>query len=403
MEKSIPPKELFLFERVKRMSKRFKTPYPGVFYRKAQRVGSKGIEKVYYVVFKKAGRVFEEKVGRQFIDDMTPSRAARIRSERIEGKRLSRKEIKEKEIARKKAEENRWTLDRLYEEYMKGRPNNKARATDESRYRKYLRPAFGNTEPKEVISLDVDRLRIKLSKRLAPQTVAHVLNLICTVANFGVKKNLCEGIPFHIQKPKVHNIKTEDLTADQLNRLLEAIERDSDVQAKNLMKMALYTGMRRGELFKLRWDAIDFEKGFIHIVDPKGGPDQVIPLNDAGREVLLSHPKNESEYVFPGRNGKRRRTIAYAANRIKKRAGLPKDFRPLHGLRHVYASMLASSGKVDMYTLQKLLTHKDPKMTQRYAHLRDEALRKASNLASDIITQTLNNKTEIENFNSHQT
>jgi len=40
-----------------------------------------------------------------------------------------------------------------------------------------------------------------------------------------------------------------------------------------------------------------------------------------------------------------------------------------------------------MYTLQKLMTHKSPLMTQRYAHLRDEALRKASNLAGDIITQ----------------
>ena len=47
--------------------------------------------------------------------------------------------------------------------------------------------------------------------------------------------------------------------------------------------------------------------------------------------------------------------------------------------------MLASSGKVDMYTLQKLLTHKDPRMTQRYAHLRDEALKRASEVAGNII------------------
>ena len=47
--------------------------------------------------------------------------------------------------------------------------------------------------------------------------------------------------------------------------------------------------------------------------------------------------------------------------------------------------MLASSGRVDLYTLQKLLTHKSPAMTQRYAHLRDEALRQASDLAGDII------------------
>jgi integrase len=53
--------------------------------------------------------------------------------------------------------------------------------------------------------------------------------------------------------------------------------------------------------------------------------------------------------------------------------------------------MLASSGEVDMYTLQKLLTHKSPLMTQRYAHLRDEALKKASSLAGEIIGQAANN------------
>ena len=64
---------------------------------------------------------------------------------------------------------------------------------------------------------------------------------------------------------------------------------------------------------------------------------------------------------------------------------MPDGFRPIHGLRHVYASMLASSGQVDMYTLQKLLTHKSPVMTQRYAHLRDDVLKRASEVASNII------------------
>jgi site-specific recombinase XerD len=76
--------------------------------------------------------------------------------------------------------------------------------------------------------------------------------------------------------------------------------------------------------------------------------------------------------------------------RIKKDAGLPDGFRPLHGLRHVFASMLASSGEVDLYTLQKLLTHKGPSMTQRYAHLRDETLKRASNLAGNIVKQAVN-------------
>jgi len=52
--------------------------------------------------------------------------------------------------------------------------------------------------------------------------------------------------------------------------------------------------------------------------------------------------------------------------------------------------MLASSGKVDLYTIQKLLTHKSPVITQRYAHLRDEALRNASTLAGNIIDAATN-------------
>lgn len=92
-----------------------------------------------------------------------------------------------------------------------------------------------------------------------------------------------------------------------------------------------------------------------------------------------------AENVFVRGDGKPFTDIHRRVNPIKKAAGLPSDFLTLHGLRHTYASMLASSGKVDMYTLQKLLTHKSPIMTQRYAHFRDEALRNASTLAGSII------------------
>ena len=142
--------------------------------------------------------------------------------------------------------------------------------------------------------------------------------------------------------------------------------------------------MRRGEMFKLKWEHIDFERGFITLIDPKGKMDQKIPLNDVARSLLENHQKTDSPFVFPGRGGNQMVDIKKAVNDIKDKAGLPKDFRPLHGLRHTYASALASSGKVDLYTLQKLLTHKTPRMTQRYAHLRDEALKAASNLASEL-------------------
>ncbi|MCG2750370.1 MAG: site-specific integrase [Desulfobacteraceae bacterium] len=253
-----------------------------------------------------------------------------------------------------------------------------------------------------MIQFDIDRLRIQLLKKKAPQTVKHILTLLKRINNFGVKKGLCEGMPFSIEIPKINNTSTEDLTPDQLQKLLKAIDNAEDINGANIMRMALFTGMRASEIFKLEWRDIDFDRGFIHIRDPKGGPDQKIPLNDSTRDLLNNHPRGKSQYVFPGRKGKQRTTVQKASNAIKKEAGLPKEFRPMHGLRHTYASMLASSGKVDMYTLQKLLTHKSPVMTQRYAHLRDDTLKKAANVAGDIIAQASKKKEEPIDFEKRE-
>mgnify|MGYP001110848500 CR=1 FL=1 len=370
------------------VKKRFKTRYPGVYYVEGISISTGKPERIYYIRYRKSGKLIEEKAGRQFQDDMTPARAAQKRTRRIEGE-LTNKETREALDAEKKAQESKWTINRLWESYKTTLTNDKTRAIDEGRYNKYLKEKFGSKEPDKLVLLDIDRLRIKVAKILSPQTVKHILTLLDRIVNYGVKRNLCNPLPFHIKKPQVNNITTEDLSSEQLKSLLETIEADNNINAKNMMKLALFTGMRRGEMFKLRWDDIDFERGFIHIREPKGGRDQIIPLNEAACKLLIEHPKMDSEYIFPGRGGHQRVTVSKAIKRIRDNAGLPKDFRPLHGLRHTYASMLASSGQVDMYTLQKLLTHKSPVMTQRYAHLRDEALKKASNLAGSMIDQVV--------------
>jgi integrase len=374
-----------------KMSKRIKTNYPGVFYREARRIGGRGKERVYYIVFKKNGKVHEEKVGRQYVDAMTPAQAAHMRSGRIEGKRLSPKELREARERQRWAKTNKWTIDRLWDHYRRQRGDYATLRTDKSNY-KHLKRKFGDKEPKEIIQRDVDWLRFSLSRRKKPQTVKHVLQLLKRIINFGVNKGLCQGLNFKIEMPKVHNLKTEDLTRGQLKRLFEAIDEDEDIQAANILRMALFTGMRRGELFKLKWEDVDFERRVIQIRNPKGGPDQKIPLNNAAREVLASHPRSGSPHKIFGRDGKQRTEMRAPVNRIRKRAKLPEGFRPFHGLRHVYASMLASSGKVDMYTLQKLLTHKSPQMTQRYAHLRDETLKRASDLAGSLVAEAVKGK-----------
>jgi integrase len=373
---------------------RFKTGYPGVYYVEgANKVNGKP-EKIYYIIYRNDGKLVEEKAGRQKRDDMTPARASMIRSMRIDGDQQSNKERREQEEVERKEREERPTITRLWDAYEGQKTSYKGRLPDKSRYQKYLKPEFGDKVPAEILTLDVDRLRLRLLKKekKSPQTVKLVLSLLKRLINFGVKKGLCpmpDPAKLNIEIPHVDNIKTEDLTNDQLKALIKAIDEDLNIDVGRMMKLALFTGMRRGELFRLKWEHVDFKRKFILLDDPKGGVSQQIPMNGTAKEILLSHERTDSPYVFPGKDGGQRTDVRGPINRIKKRAGLPDSFRPLHGLRHAYASMLASSGKVDMYTLQKLLTHKSPQMTQRYAHLRDDALRNASNVADGIISDAV--------------
>jgi integrase len=296
---------------------RQKTDYPGVYYIIGKAVATGRPEKIYYIRYRKDGKLIEEKAGRQFQDDMTPARASNLRGLRIEGKQPSNEEKRQAEKENKIAESNTWTIDRLYTEYKKQNPQLKGWHTYESQYEKWLKPAFEKKEPKDILQLDVDRMRLKMLKSKRPQTVKHVLALLRRIINFGVRKQLCKGLSFEIQMPSVDNAKTEDLTSDQLKKLLETIEADKHHLAGSMMKMALFTGMRRGEMFRLKWSDIDFHRGFINIRDPKGGRDEKIPLNDATRG-LLDDLEKSSEFVFPGRQGGQRINIGKQVAKISK-------------------------------------------------------------------------------------
>jgi len=373
--------------------KRIKTDYPGVYYIMGTAVATGKPERIYYIRYRKDGKAIDEKVGRQFQNDMTPAKAARIRTNRVEGRDLTNAEKREVQKAAKEAEESRWTINKLWDQYCENNADNKSLKNEKLKYEKYIRSGLGEKEPCELVPLDVDRLRLKLQKKGRRTMAARVLELLRRTINYGVKRGIVASINFKIEIPRLNNQTTEDLRPEQVKKLIEVLDDDEDQTAANIMRLALFSGMRRGEIFKLKWDDIDFRRGFINLTDPKGGKDQTIPLNDSARAVLESIERDDTEpWVFPGRfPGKHLTDCRDSFARIAKAAEFPPGFRPLHGLRHVYASMLASSGQVDLYTLQKLMTHKSPMMTQRYAHLRDEALKKASNLAGDIINNISKN------------
>lgn len=150
----------------------------------------------------------------------------------------------------------------------------------------------------------------------------------------------------------------------------------------NALRLALYIGCRKSNILKLKWENVHLKEHYVFLPDTKVG-EGACPLNKKAYDLFASLKRQEGNpYVFPGRvPGKRLKEIKTAWRQILKRAGI-KDFR-VHDLRHSFASFYLSQG-VDLYTVSKLLGHKNIQTTTRYAHLELEHLKKATNVGAVV-------------------
>jgi integrase len=137
--------------------------------------------------------------------------------------------------------------------------------------------------------------------------------------------------------------------------MLRACRACTNWQAQIAIRVAFYTGMRLGELWR-----VESIEGALLLADTKNGDRRAIPvhprISHLARHLPLTGPKI---------------TVQRAWERARAAAGL--EHVHFHDLRHSAASELVNAG-VDLYTVGQVLGHRDPKSTQRYAHLRHETL-----------------------------
>ena len=361
---------------------RIKTKYPGVYYTEGKSTTGKPIRR-YYVVFKRDGKVHEE-AAKVLIDDgpetrpaETPQEASAWRSRRIA------------EITNAKNEGRPLlTVSQLWEKWRESRQETRGIATTESRYKMHVGRFFGKQVAEEICNFDVTRFRRDMEqKNLSPASVKVCMSLLSQLLRWGGEQELIKDPGLRFDFPRFDNQKTESMAPEQLSRYWQALDEWDDQHIADYFRIMLLTGIRRRALAAVRWEDLDLTKGFLTLraQTAKSGKAKAIPLPAAAIRIFEAMPRESDGYVWPNSRGGFRDVGLWGA-KIRKAAGLPEDFRPCHGLRHTFASMLASSGKVDLFTLQQMLTHATPAMTQRYAHLADDALRRAASVTDDLMT-----------------
>ncbi len=176
--------------------------------------------------------------------------------------------------------------------------------------------------------------------------------------------------------------RTRHLEAAELQELLLACP----PWLRPIVGLAVSTGMRRGELMRIRWKGVDVKGGRILLSLTKSGKPRFAYLNQLSNQVIASlepDGRRAQELLFPGITPEQL-TVAFI--RACQAANI-EDFS-LHGLRHTFASQLRMKG-ADLHTVGQLLGHKDLRMTARYSHLNPEYLGTAASKLDEVFTDPL--------------
>ena len=269
-------------------------------------------------------------------------------------------------------------------------PKKRSGKNDKSIIDKHLRPLFGAVQLRAFNIQHVDQYTISRST-LDAKTIHNHITLVISMLKVAVDLGWLVKLP-RITKPRLRLFDADYSwlrTDDELRRFLVAAKDEGEL-VFTLYSTAVHTGMRAGELAGLRWDDISFDRRLITVQRSFDGPTKTgdvrhVPILDVLlpilREWRLRHP---GTLVFTNRDGGMLQKSARVFQEVLHRVLEAADLRPVsstkrrqhyivfHDLRHTFASRWMTKGG-DLFRLQRILGHKSPTMTNRYAHLAPEA------------------------------
>ena len=248
-----------------------------------------------------------------------------------------------------------------------------------------IRPRLGSRKVAAVDFREVDKLHQSL--RETPYKANRVLALLSKMFALAIRwgwraDNPCRGIERFAEARR-----ERFLSVEELRQLTTVLANFRDQRAANVVRLALLTGARSGEILGARWADIDIERGTWTKpgATTKQGTVHVAPLSEAAVVVLRGINRTASPFVFRAEGDPERHLseIKDEWQAIREAADIP-DVR-FHDLRHSFASLLASGG-ASLPMIGALLGHTQAQTTARYAHLFSDPLRKLA----DEVGRTVN-------------
>ena len=259
----------------------------------------------------------------------------------------------------------------------------------DSMLKNQLLPVFGQLPLDRIDRALVERWFVRYS-RTAPGGANRTLDALRQIVNRAIAQGLVETNPARDIRRNPRPRLTRFLSREEVRRLRRALdgcvaERPARRIQADIVRLLLLTGCRRGEIVGLRWREVDGDT--LRLAEAKTGPRTVF-LSAEARAILDRQPRAGSIHVFPSSLDPTR-PISSALPlwyEARRRAGI-EDCR-LHDLRHTFASQAALAG-VPLPVIARLLGHRRPRMTLRYAHVGDRETEAAAERIGAAIARVL--------------
>lgn len=352
------------------LSKRIPTNEEGIFYKSIINENGKEIDKTYIIRYRENDTDKLKTIGK-YSQGIRINYCKQIRNEILMKLRLG----EEPPTVAKKKKKDSIKLDDFAEIYFKEKEMEvKDIEKIKKSYINHIKPFIGHRAVDEITSDDIKEIQKIKRKVLAERTINALIQIIGAIYNIAIQKEIFKGnnpVNKNVKRVNVDNRRERYLTLEEINLLLDEVKHEEYLYI--FVLLALQTGGRLGTILSITKKDIKLESNTVQLKDHKNNTTYLGFYNDELKYLLKKRIEklNINDFIIDRGEQVIKDRLTKIYNKYFN-IGLKNDDRKnrvvTHTLRHTFASHLAIKG-TPIYTIQKLMNHKDITMTLRYAKL----------------------------------